>query len=97
METRFRARGFSYIQTIVKTDWDEKKRAANLAKHDLDFAGVLSLEWATVTVEADTRFDYGEVRLRAPGVIGSVVYMVVFTIERQALRVISFRRRAGAK
>lgn len=85
----------SYIQTIVETDWDENKRAANQVKHGLDFADVPMLEWATALVEADTRFDYGEIRLvalarhpREP----DRLFSVVFVIERRSVRIISFRR-----
>lgn len=85
----------SYIRKKVETDWDETKRLANLSKHGLDFVDVPSLEWAGALVEADTRFDYGEVRLvaltrfhREPGRL----FSVVFVIKHRSLRVISFRR-----
>jgi uncharacterized DUF497 family protein len=76
----------------VEIDWDETKRITNLSKHGLDFADVTKLEWATALIEADTRFDYGEVRLRATALVGHQVHMVVFTIERRAVRIISYRR-----
>lgn len=79
----------------MDVDWDEQKRATNLAKHGLDFADVANLDWAAALVEADTRFDYGEVRLIALAPLlhePDRLLSVVFVIERRSVRVISFRR-----
>ena len=72
-------------------EWDETKRAANVTRHGADFALVERLEWGTALVRADTRFDYGEVRLVAIGLIATVMHVAVFTVERRAVRVISLR------
>ena len=52
---------------------------------------VESFEWATALVEADTRHDYGEVRLKALGVIGERVHVLVYTI-RRVTWIISLRK-----
>lgn len=82
---------FSYIRIEVETDWDETKRLTNLSNHGLDFVDVPFLEWADALVEADLRFDYGEVRLRATALRDDHAYIVVFTVERGRVRIISFR------
>jgi uncharacterized DUF497 family protein len=43
--------------------WDERKRAANLHKHGVDFAIVERFEFDTALIVVDDRKDYGEVRL----------------------------------
>jgi uncharacterized DUF497 family protein len=76
-------------------EWDEAKRASNIAKHGLDFTGIEAFEWENAVVWADTRFSYGEVRLLATGPMATEqdrLFTIVFTVERRAVRVISFRR-----
>lgn len=76
--------------------WDGAKRAANLAKHGVDFAEAEGFDWSAALVRADLRADYGEVRLVAVAPIGDRLHVLVFTIRRRGLRVISLRR-ASAK
>ena len=69
------------------TTWDENKRAANLAKHGVDFAIVTGFDWSTVRIEED-RDAKGEVRMRATGWIGTALYFLVYvdvTIEVEGL------------
>ncbi len=42
--------------------WDESKRASNLAKHGLDFAETVHVDFDTALLEIDDREDYGECR-----------------------------------
>ena len=42
--------------------WDDNKRAANLAKHGVDFAAVEGFDWETALTAVDDRRDYGEDR-----------------------------------
>jgi len=76
----------------MRHDWDEAKRRLNLAKHGVDFADIVRFTWASALVEADVRVDYGEIRLNAIGVMDDMIYVIVFTIRRTSLRLISFRR-----
>lgn len=39
--------------------WDEAKRVANLAKHELDFAVAEGFDWDTALTAVDERRDYG--------------------------------------
>lgn len=72
-------------------EWDEAKRIANIAKHGVDFAALSDFGWPVAWVRADTRFDYGEVRLIAMAPLGARIHVLVFTIERRAVRAISLR------
>ncbi|GGC66839.1 hypothetical protein GCM10011504_51020 [Siccirubricoccus deserti] len=74
------------------TEWDEEKRAANIAKHAVDFAAAEDFDWSVALVLADTRRNYGEVRLVAIGPVGDLLHVLVFTIRRTHLRIISLRR-----
>jgi hypothetical protein len=76
----------------MEFDWDERKRAANLEKHGLDFADVAFLAWETARVLVDDRRDYGEVRYRAMGLFKGRLHFVAFAIRAEKIRVISFRR-----
>lgn len=76
--------------------WDETKRRSNLAKHGVDFAAVSRFDWTQALVRADVRFSYGEVRLVALAPIGPRLHVLVYTVERRAVRVISLRP-AGRK
>ncbi|MGH2342773.1 BrnT family toxin [Segnochrobactraceae bacterium EtOH-i3] len=73
-------------------EWDEAKRAANLAKHGVDFARVEAFEFETAVVSVDDRFDYGEVRKVAFGLIGDRIYTLVFQHRGENIRVISLRK-----
>jgi uncharacterized protein len=76
-------------------EWDEAKRAGNAAKHGLDLALAEQFEWEEALVRADVRFDYGEIRLVAIGPMQTIsdrLFVIVFTVERRTVRVISLRR-----
>ncbi len=73
-------------------EWDENKRAANLAKHGVDFATVEDFEWDTAGVEPDTRKVYGEPRFIATGYIGARLHVLVFTPRAGRIRVIGLRK-----
>jgi uncharacterized DUF497 family protein len=72
--------------------WDERKRAANLRKHGVDFAIVERFEFDTALVVIDDRKDYGEPRYRAFGVIDDRLHVLVFTARGGQTRIISLRR-----
>lgn len=76
----------------VNHGWDEAKRASNLAKHGIDFAEAEGFDWSVASVRADLRADYGETRLVAMAPIGDRLHVLVFTIRRRGLRIISLRR-----
>jgi len=73
-------------------DWDETKRAANLAKHKVDFASVEDFDWNYTYVEIDDREDYGELREIAWGFIRERLHVLVFVRRGETIWVISLRK-----
>lgn len=73
-------------------EWDESKRAANLAKHGMDFIDAERFEWATAIEAMDNRFDYGEERWVALGLIGNRLHVLIYTRRKKSIRLISLRR-----
>jgi len=76
----------------VKYDWDEAKRAANLAKHGVDFALAEDFAWNGALIVPDTRRDYGEPRFLAIGPIGAGLHVLVFTPRGETVRIIGLRK-----
>ena len=75
---------------MIAIVFDPAKDKANVAKHGISLARVVDMEMLA-TVE-DDRFDYGETRYRAFGIIDDVTYCAAFTLSDHNLRVISLRR-----
>ena len=72
-------------------EWDEEKRARNLAKHGLDFLDARRLFDGRPTVSVPARTET-EAR-----VLTGKVYTVVWTQRGAARRIISFRRSRHAE
>jgi uncharacterized DUF497 family protein len=71
-------------------DFDPAKEAINLSKHRVSLA-----RWVDLEIQAlvrDDRFDYGEPRFRAYGLLDGQPYCLVFTMRNGAYRPISLRR-----
>ena len=73
-----------------KYEWDESKRAANIAKHGVDFDAVNGFVWRTAILNPSPRG--GEMRFAAAGYIGERVYRLIFTWRGERIRIISLRR-----
>jgi len=72
------------------SDFDPAKEASNLAKHRISLA-----RWVDLKISAtvpDSRFDYGEQRYRAYGLLDGLPHCLVFTMRNDAYRPISLRR-----
>ena len=76
----------------MQYEWDEQKRQRNLLCHEVDFAEVYAFEWPDAVIEPDKRRDYGEERFVALAPIGDRLYVLVYTIRKAVVRVISFRK-----
>lgn len=76
----------------MQFEWDDDKREANLAKHGVDFALALQMEWDTAMVWHDKRHDYGERRLVALGLVGGRIYSCAYTLRGHVRRIISLRK-----
>ena len=70
--------------------FDAEKDAANRTKHGVSLAEAVKFEMLAVL--EDDRFDYGEKRYRAWGVIDGVYVALAFTIRGDKIRPISLRR-----
>ncbi len=75
----------------MQLEWDERKRAANLAKHGLDFADAERFDWIGATVVPDTRGAYDEERFRAFGMFEGRMHSIAYAQREGSIRIISFR------
>ena len=73
-------------------EWDDKKCNSNLKNHKVDFSAVEGFDWQSALIIEDNRRDYGEIRYRAMGLIGSRLHALVFTTRGEKVRVISLRK-----
>ncbi|MEO0680654.1 MAG: BrnT family toxin [Pseudomonadota bacterium] len=73
-------------------EWDEAKRAANLAKHGVDFADAARLEWGAAVPVPDHRRDYGERRVIALVPLDGRLHVCVHVLRGRRVRIISLRK-----
>ena len=74
-------------------EWDLAKSNSCQISRNFDFAYVIPIfSDPTLLVEHDQRWEYGEERFRALGLIDEKVFVVVFTRRSGAIRIISARR-----
>ena len=71
-------------------EFDVEKDKANVAKHGISLARAPDLH--ILEVMSDDRFDYGETRYRAFGMIDNQAYCMVFAERNGVMRIISLRR-----
>jgi len=71
-------------------DFDPAKEAVNLSKHGVSLARWVDLE--ALAIVRDDRFEYGEPRYRAYGLIDGVAHCLIFTVRNGRYRPISLRR-----
>ena len=77
----------------VKVEFDPAKDAINRTKHGISLHTAANFDWDTALEREDDRFDYGEVRFVAIGLIDVRLYVMVFTegSDDDSIRVISLR------
>jgi uncharacterized DUF497 family protein len=76
----------------MEYEWDEEKAKANLAKHKVDFSDATEFNWETAIETYDDRSDYGEGRWIALGFIRDKLYVLVYTLRSDKIRLISLRK-----
>lgn len=77
----------------VQLEWDEAKRAGNLAKHGIDFADAMEMFAVPMFVKSDDRKDYGEPRWQGLGIVQGRLMVVAYTKrEPNTVRIISLRK-----
>lgn len=73
-------------------EWDEQKRQVNLHKHGIDFLDAQDVFDGDIVIIPDERFDYGEDRFIAVGILRSTVVVVAYTERGETIRIISARK-----
>ena len=73
-------------------EWDERKRRSNVKRHGIDFIDVPQVFDGDVVLLPDERFDYGETRFIAIGILKSQVIVVTYTERGKNIRIISARK-----
>ena len=73
-------------------EWDERKRRTNVKKHGIDFIDVPELFDSDVVIIPDERFDYGEPRFIAIGILKNLIVVVAYTERDENIRIISARK-----
>ena len=69
---------YSY-NLIVRFEWDEGKRRANVRKHGIDFVDVEAVFAGTIVTVVDDRFHYDEERFVTLGLLNGRVVVVAHT------------------
>jgi uncharacterized DUF497 family protein len=72
--------------------WDEQKRRANVKKHGIDFIDIPELFDGDIVILPDERFNYGETRFIAIGILRNQVIVVAYTERSENIRIISARK-----
>jgi uncharacterized DUF497 family protein len=76
----------------MKYEWDENKRVANLAKHEVDFRDAENFDWSSAIETVDNRFNYSEERWVALGFIDNRLHVLTYTMRGENIRLISLRK-----
>jgi len=76
----------------MQYEWDEQKRRRNIEKHGIDFTDIIDFQWDDALEAVDDRFDYGEERINAVGLLGTRLVVVTYVERKEAIRVISLRK-----
>ncbi len=76
----------------MRYTWDPAKNAANIRKHGVSFERAVRIFDGPIFEQIDDRYDYGEIRINAIGIIESIEIFVAFTEEDGERRIISARK-----
>jgi uncharacterized DUF497 family protein len=77
----------------MKIEFDRAKDAINRKKHGVSLKAAADFDWDTALEREDDRFDYGEMRFVAIGLIEARLYVMVFAegSDAETVRIISLR------
>lgn len=77
----------------MEIEFDPAKDRTHAARHGMSLQAAEGFDWDTALEREDDRFDYGEVRFVALGLIGDRLHVLVFTegSHEDAVRAISLR------
>jgi len=78
---------------LMDFEWDMAKSDLCQISRNFDFTYVISIFIdPNLLIEKDQRWDYGEERFRALGLLDEKVFVVIYTKRPSAIRIISARR-----
>jgi uncharacterized protein len=70
--------------------WDPKKNRRNIALHGIAFEDGIKIFEGPTRERVDDRFEYGEIRVNAVGMVNGVEVTVIYTdVSRSERRIIS--------
>lgn len=75
----------------MEITYDQVRNTKNIKSRGLSFELVANFDFRTAIYIADTRKDYGEVRIRSIGYLDGVLHALVFAETIIGIRVIGFR------
>jgi uncharacterized DUF497 family protein len=79
-------------QHSMEFEWDDDKNESNFEKHGLDFETAMQIWNGPIIEQTDDRYEYGEYRFIAFGMVDSRVLTVVYTWRGNVCRIISARK-----
>ena len=65
----------------MRYSWDEEKNRSNLARYGIAFEDALRIFDGPTVEKVDDRFDYGEIRVYAVGLVNGLEITVVYADE----------------
>jgi uncharacterized DUF497 family protein len=63
----------------VRFTWDPDKNLANIRRHAIAFADAVRIFERPTIERVDDRFDYGEIRVYAVGLVNGIEITVIYT------------------
>lgn len=70
--------------------WDPKKNRQNMARHGIVFEDAVKIFDGPTLERVDDRYEYGEVRVYAIGIVGGMEIALIYTdVSRAERRIIS--------
>ena len=70
--------------------WDPRKNRGNLARHGIAFEDAIGIFDGPTLEKVDDRFDYGEIRIYAIGIVNDLEITVIYTdVSETERRIIS--------
>lgn len=76
----------------MKFNWDKDKNKRNIEKHGINFSDAYEVFSDTHLIFEDTRYDYGECRYCAFGHLRGRMVVMVYTLRKDVVRMISMRK-----
>lgn len=76
----------------MRIEYEPSKNQRNIVERGLSFELACNLDWDTALIWQDLRFDYGEIRMNALGLLNERLHYLTFKPIEGGIRVISFRK-----